>query len=452
MNPLRKERRIFNSMYPSPRATHEQVFGPRRGLHLSNFGLGRSTRPTRPTRPTLTCLPQLYEPYLENHYVAFDRKIGPIGYVGVYKGKHNCLYRFNYIVDTDYDGNNYLFKQVAPRNAIPESDINNTMIDMHFVIYHKDGTLLNALNSFIFLGRRNNALVFENSNYSTFSCEINEFDYELERDSEREIERYRESEERHARTEQRRIEFEKQRERELDEEKIKKMKEEQPSSNNGSNNSRTKQKSKNARAEQTLRLKGLNLNAMSNSRRKKLIKRAANYENAGSSESSPNWGSWDSPNWDSIEVPIPPMIRLNSNVSPITAAASYSLERAGVYPDDPNYGAKLETKRNQIRRRAEFDHGSSNENFNSFNRNDLRRRLGMNRSASPSSASPSSASRSLPRNSLPLTRKRFLRKMKANELMRKTIKKLLPRARARLRLRERSELRSEALRQARSKR
>lgn len=449
MNPLRKERRIFNSMYPSTRATHEQVFGPRRGLHLSNFGLGRSTRPTR---PTLTCLPQLYEPYPETHYVAFDRKIGPIGYVGVYKGKHNCLYRFNYIVDTDYDGNNYLFKQVAPRNAIPESDINNSMIDRHFVIYHKDGTLLNALNTFIFLGRRNSSLVFEHPNYSTFSCEINEFDYELvERDSESQERerRYREeSEERHKRTEQRILDSVKQRELELDEEKIKKMKE-QYSSNNGSNNSRTKQKSKNSRAEKMLRLKGLNLNAMSNSKRKKLIKRAANYENAGSSESSPNW---DVPNWDSIEIPIPPMIRLNSDISPLTAAASYSLERAGVHPDDPNYGAKLETKRSQIRRRAEFDHGSSNENFNSFNRNDLRRRLGMNRSVSRGSVSPSSASRSLPRNSLPLTRRRFLRKIKANELMRKTIKKLLPRARARLRLRERSELRSEALRQARSKR
>ena len=372
MNPLRKERKENNSG-SSPRATYEQVFG-RPGI-LSRFRPAlTSFTPT--LTPSLTCAPQLYEPYIDNHYVAFHRKKGPIGYVGVYRGKDNCLYRFNYINDRDYDGNKYLFKQVPPRNAIPGSNINNSMKERFFSIYEKDGT---KIDTFILRARRNNILIFEAEDFSIFRCEINEYNYELD-----DLDENREIRERERRSER-------EMEREMDLEKTKKIKE-QPSSNNGTNHSRTKRKVKTARVLQKLRLKGINLNALNNVTGQRILKRAINYENAGSSESSPNYDAMI-PKLSKLEIP--PMVRLNSDVSPLTAEASYSLERAGVYPDIPNYSAKLQKKRNEIRRRTEYlnlNRGSSNDNINS-------------------------------------------RRTKAKELMRKTIKKLLPKVRSRLRTR-----------------
>ena len=380
MNPLRKERKENNSG-SSPRATYEQVFG-RRGF-FNRF------RPalTPSLTPSLTpCAPQIYEPYIDKHYVAFHRKKGPIGYVGVYRGKHNCLYRFNYMNDHDYDGNKYLFKQVPPRNAIPGSNINNSMKERFFSIYEKDGT---KINTFILRARRNNILIFEALDFSTFRCEINEFNYELDDlDENREImERLEEIKER-----ERRSEREMEREKDLEEKRKQKIKEEQPSSNNGSDHSRTKRKVKTAKVLQKLRSKGINLNALNNVTGQRIMKRAVNYENAGSSESSPNYNAMI-PKLSKLEIP--PMIRLNSDVSPLTAAASYSLERAGVYPNIPNYSARLQKKRNEIRRRTEYlnlNRGSSNDNINS-------------------------------------------RRTKAKELMRKTIKKLLPKIRSRMRTR-----------------
>jgi hypothetical protein len=381
MNPLRKERKENNS--GSPRATYDQVFG-RPGF------LSRFSRPA--LTPPIPCAPQLYEPYIDNHYVAFHRKKGPIGYVGVYRGKHNCLYRFNYINDHDYNGNKYLFKQVPPRNAIPGSNINNSMKERFFSIYEKDGT---KINTFIFLARRKNILLFEAEDFSTFRCEINEYNYELDLDDNREImERLEEIKER-----ERRSEREMEREKDSEEKRKQSIKEEQPSSNNGSNHSRTKRKIKTRKVLEKLRTKGINLNALNNVTSQRILKRATNYENAGSSESSPNYHSMIPKELSKLEIP--PMIRLNSEASPLTAAASYSLERAGVYPDIPNYGAKLQTKRNEIRRRAEYlnmNRGSSND------RNDLRRTNSK-------------------------------RTLKAKELMRKTIKKLLPRVRSRLKAR-----------------
>ena len=400
MNPLRKERGKNNEEVDLNLLTHEKVFGRRLGL-AHRLDVARLTRPSL-VQP---CAPQLHEPFIDNHYVAFHRKKGPIGYVGIYEGKHNCLYRFNYINIHDYDGNKYLFKQVPPRNAIPGPEIKNTMIGRFFSIYDKDGT---KINTFLFHGRRNNILLFEAEDFSKFKCKINEYNYELD-DSHEDREmiiRLQEIKERERR--------ETEKEEDLDR-KREKMKEEQPSSNNGSNNSRTKRKVKTAKVLEKLHAKGINLNVLNNVTRKRILDRSLNYENAGSSEpNSPNYHSMI-PKFD---VEIPRMIRLNSNASPLTAAASYSLERAGIYPDIPDYGAKLQTKRNEITRRAELlnlNRGSSNE---SINGNDLRRRLGM----------------SSPR-----------RHLKAKELMRKTIKKLLPRARARLRLRERSRRRSDAL-------
>ena len=366
------------------------------------MGIARLTRPT--LVPIEPCSPQLYEPFVGNHYVAFHRKKGPIGYVGVYTGKNNCLYQFNYINDHDYDGNKYLFKQVPPRNAIPGSNINNSMKERFFSIYDKDGT---KINTFIFLGRKNNVLLFEAEDFSRFRCEINEYNYELDdSDENKEImERLVDIKEL-----ERRSEREMERERDLDEKREMK---DQPSSNNGSNHPRTKRKAITAEALKKLRTKGINLNMLNNVTRKTILDRAINYETAGSSESSPNYHAMI-PKFD---VEIPRMIRLNSEVSPLTAAASYSLERSGIYPDVSNYGVKLQKKRDEIRRRSELlnlNRGSSNEGING---NDLRRRLGM----------------SSPR-----------RNLKAKELMRKTIKKLLPRARTRLRLRARSRRRSEA--------
>ena len=394
MNPLRKERKENNSG-SSPRATDEEVFG-RPGV----LSFTRLSRPAlTPRHDSTPCAPQLYEPFVDNHYVAFHRKKGAIGYVGIYTGKHNCMYRFNYINDHDYDGNKYLFKQVLPRNAIPGSYINNSMEDRFFTIYEKDGT---EINTFRFLRRRNNILIFEAEDYSVFRCEINEYNYELLDDSEnREImERLAEIK---GRDQEERSKREKERERDLEEKRKQKIKEEQPSSNNGSNHSRTKRKAKTARALQKLMAKGINIHALNVGQR--ILNRAINYENAGSSESSPNYGAMIPKLSELSKLEIPPMVRLNSEASPLTAAASYSLERAGVYPDIPDYGAKLQMKRNEIRRRTELlnlNRGSSNENFN---RNDLRRRLGINSN----------------------------RTIKAKELMRKTIKKLLPRVRSRLR-------------------
>ena len=394
MNPLRKERKENNS--GSPRPTLEEVFG-RPGI-LSRLSRPALTSSHASSHASSPCTPQLYEPFIDNHYVAFHRKKGAIGYVGVYTGKHNCMYRFNYINDHDYDGNKYLFKQVRPRNAIPGSNINNSMEDRFFTIYNKDGT---EINTFRFLRRRNNILIFEAEDYSVFRCEINEYNYELLDDSEnREImERLAEIKER-----ERRSEREMERERDLEKRK-QQFKEEQPSSNNGSNHSRTKRKAKTARALQKLRAKGINIHALNNAIGQRILNRAINYENAGSSESSPNYGAMIPKLSELSKLEIPPMIRLNSEASPLTAAASYSLERAGIHPDIPDYGAKLQMKRNEIRRRTELlnlNRGSSNEGING---NDLRRRLGINSN----------------------------RTIKAKELMRKTIKKLLPRVRSRLR-------------------
>lgn len=390
MNPLRKEMR--NSEGNLPSFTYDQVFG-RRGL-----GIARLTRPSF----TVPCTPQLHEPFEGSHYVAFDRKKGPIGYVGVYKGKQNCLYRFNYINERDYDGNKYLFKQVPPRNAIPGLNITNSMKERFFSIYNKDGT---KINTFILLGRRNNILLFEAEDFSKFRCEINEYNYELDdSDENREtMESLLEIKEREKRSER-----ELEREKDLDK-KRDKMKE-YPSSNNGSNHSRTKRKEKTTRALKKLGTKGINITTLNNVTRQRILDRAINYENAGSSESSPNYDSMI-PNHHPINIGIPRMVRLNSEVSPLTAAASYSLERAGVYPEISDYNARLQKKRNEIRRRAEIlnlNHGSSNENVNG---NDLRRRLGM--------PSPT-------------------KNLKAKELMRKSIKKLLPKARNRLLLKARN--------------
>lgn len=384
MNPLRKERKENNSH--SPRASYDQVFG--RSRFLSSFtrpALSLTPTPRVSPAPSHPCAPQLYEPYIDNHYVAFHRKKGPIGYVGVYRGKHNCMYRFNYINDHDYDGNKYLFKQVPPRNAISGSNINNSMKERVFSIYEKDGT---KINTFIFIARRKNILLFEAEDFSTFRCEINEYNYELDLDENREMERL-EIKER-----ERRSEREMEREKDLEEKIKQKIKEEHPSSNNGSNHSRTKRKVKTTKVLQKLRMKGINMNALNNVTGRRILKRALNYENAGSSESSPNYNAMIPKELSKLEIP--PMIRLNSDVSPLTAAASYSLERAGIYPDISNYGARLQKKRNEIRRRSEYlnlNRGSSNNNTNSK------------------------------------------RTSKAKELMRKTIKKLLPKVRSRLKAR-----------------
>ena len=167
MNPLRKERKGNNSG-SSPRATYEEVFGRPGFLSFTRPVITSHASTHAPTSSYIPtpCAPQLYEPFIDNHYVAFHRKKGPIGYVGVYKGKQNCLYRFNYINDHDYDGNKYLFRQVPPRNARPGSKINNSMEDRLFTIYEKDGT---KINTFRFLGRKNNVLLFEAENFSSFS-------------------------------------------------------------------------------------------------------------------------------------------------------------------------------------------------------------------------------------------------------------------------------------------
>lgn len=125
------------------------------------------------------CYPQLYEPLVDHHYVAIHRKKGPIGYIGVYKGKHNCMYRF----DRNYDGNKYLFKNVLSRIPISGSMINNTMINGYFAIYHKDGSILNELsNTFIFLGRKNNQLIFLDDHLKIITCGIKEYDFALVND------------------------------------------------------------------------------------------------------------------------------------------------------------------------------------------------------------------------------------------------------------------------------
>jgi hypothetical protein len=127
-------------------------------------------------RKTRKCYPQLYEPVIGQHYVAINRKKGPVGYVGVYKGKDNCMYQF----DRNYDGNKFLFKSVLPRNPISGSMINNTMINDYFAIYHKDGSILNTLsNTFIFLGRKNNRLIFLDDCLKIITCGTKEYDYEL---------------------------------------------------------------------------------------------------------------------------------------------------------------------------------------------------------------------------------------------------------------------------------
>ncbi len=125
---------------------------------------------------TRKCYPQLYEPVVDQHYVAIHRKKGPIGYIGVYKGKSNCMYRF----DRDYDGNKYLFKEVLPRDPILGSMINNSMINGYFAIYHKDGSILNEIsNTFIFLGRKNDKLIFLDDRLKIITCGIKQYDFAL---------------------------------------------------------------------------------------------------------------------------------------------------------------------------------------------------------------------------------------------------------------------------------
>jgi hypothetical protein len=130
-------------------------------------------------RKSRKCYPQLFEPLIGQHYVAIHRKKGPIGYIGAYKGKNNCMYQF----DRNYDGNKYLFKHVRSRNPISGSIINNTMINDYFSIYHKDGSILNQVcNTFILLGRKNNRLIFLDDRLKIITCGIKEYDFEIVND------------------------------------------------------------------------------------------------------------------------------------------------------------------------------------------------------------------------------------------------------------------------------
>lgn len=415
MNPLRSERAIENmgvnlsntNVFPSGRASDAEASSAASGSRIQ-----RAMSFFNP------CEPQSEEPREGNYYVAYDRKKGPIGYIGFYKGKNNCMYRFSYngLFDREYNGNKYLFRQVVPRYGAVSSSKIHLFKNRLFSIYDKSG---NKLTTAVFLYKKGDDLIFQDD--TRFYCRINDFNYELERELEGELEFT------HKPT---------RKETEDREEKTRVIPEYRPSSNNNSNNSTPwmLEKAKTGRA--LKRLGHIDLKLLNKESREKLIQRAKNYENAGSSEEEPDFqGMFESmlpknQNQNLNSLNPPPLVRLNSNMTPVEAAARYSLDRAGIYPGTDKYDGILETKKQEIRRRVEDVHrrdqglgGSSSENVDNDN---FRHRLGI----------PSFSRLRKVGNSLPRTRRRLLPKMRARELMRKTIKKLLPRARSRLRQRK----------------
>lgn len=451
MNPLRQGVNDSEPIQtPSSSTSRTSFFRfPSLGLGLRGLRGSRNSRDSRDLRGSTVpvCAPQIQEPY-EGCYVAFHRKNGPIGYVGEYMGKTNCIYHFNGYRDYHLDGNKYLFKQVLPRpNAIPGSHINNSMRDRYFSIYNKDGT--KNINLGFLISRRNNVLTFDNEDEqhpSYFTCDINEFDFEIHEESD------------NAKNLETRVRIKDEHFRDRIEEERRQallQTDTRSSSENNENmmSPRMLRKARIGRAYQrSKKVFGVNiLNGVNNATRKKINER---IETAGSSEDDSNYerGLQNILNGSKLSTELstelPPLVRLNSNISPLSAAARNSLERKGIYPSS----LEVAKKREEMRRRQEDllvrnrGYYGSSENRNSSKDDELRHRLGM-------------PFRILARtqNSLNRTRKRFARKhlrnSKAKELLRKTIKeKLLPRARTRLRFRERSQVRSEALRQARAKR
>jgi len=439
MNPLRKEREFENLNDNNPNRTPGRIreslrYQPSENVMNKVFPSKRWYPKSKGiVEPVpVPCLPQIQEPYEGAYYVAFNRKRGPIGYIGMFNGKHKCSYYFNYYGMTinEFDGNVYLFKQVLKReNPILDRDIDISMRDRHFIVYGLDGTTL--IQNALFVGRTKDWLIFEDEDYNRLLFKPYQYNYELIQKSENAVMKEGSNKSR-----------EELRKQQIDDDTRKQLLhlDTRSSSNDNSNieTSRMKSKAKRGRATKTVKTtlekRGINYNQLNESLKEQMIKRAEGYENAGSSEEEPNYVNMIKKKETDQNVELSPggLFRQNSEESPLTAAARYSLDRAGVSPKDPKtnavYSEKLEEKKKEIKARLKHMElrnkglaGSSNENTNETRKRnvELSHRVGLSRFKRV--------------NSLNVTRKRLLPKIKARELLRNTIKtKLLPKARSKL--------------------